>query len=182
MIFMAILIEFDAFLFRLVNNLWHPSFLNHFFSFFSLLGSWGAVWLLIAACLVIWEELEDKRGLWTLILAILLCVVAGDLVIKNLVARPRPEFALAGVTVIGDARRSYSFPSGHTAIAFAAALVLSKEHRRWKYGYYLVAILIAASRVYLGKHYPLDVLGGALLGTGIGYISLYITGNIKFKI
>jgi undecaprenyl-diphosphatase len=65
--------------------------------------------------------------------------------------------------------QSYSFPSGHAAASFVAAYLLSKKDKKRAWVYYVVALLISFSRIYLGKHYPSDVLAGALIGTLIGW-------------
>lgn len=66
--------------------------------------------------------------------------------------------------------RFNSFPSGHTAAAFAVAYVLSKRYPRLALPFYAVAALIGAARVYLGSHYPTDVLAGAVVGVIAGYL------------
>jgi membrane-associated phospholipid phosphatase len=63
---------------------------------------------------------------------------------------------------------SHSFPSGHAATSFACATVLGAAAPRWRFALFVLAILIAWSRVYNGVHYPLDVFAGAILGLGVG--------------
>ncbi|OGG01569.1 hypothetical protein A2Z33_00105 [Candidatus Gottesmanbacteria bacterium RBG_16_52_11] len=77
-----------------------------------------------------------------------------------------------GVLVIGSVPPSYAFPSGHATVAFAMAMVLSDAEPGFRGGFYLLAFGIAFSRVYLGVHYPLDVIAGSLLGTAIGWLIL----------
>jgi undecaprenyl-diphosphatase len=60
-----------------------------------------------------------------------------------------------------------SFPSGHAATSFAAATVLTFARPRWAPAFYLLALAIGFSRVYVGVHYPLDIVGGAVLGIGV---------------
>jgi len=66
-----------------------------------------------------------------------------------------------------DLPATYSFPSGHATVSFACAAVLALAVPRLRVPLYALAALIAFSRVYVGVHYPFDVLGGALLGVGI---------------
>jgi membrane-associated phospholipid phosphatase len=89
--------------------------------------------------------------------------------LKHLFRRPRPYAALPDVTVRGGRPSDpFSFPSGHTTLAFAMAASWSLSHPKW----YVVAPgavwagSVAVSRMWLGVHYPGDVLAGALLGTG----------------
>ena len=168
---MDIFLQIDHILFRFINGLPHNFASDAFFSFFSGLGTWGIVWVIITGILFIWEELKDKKGLIALILAILLSIIISDGIVKNIVRRQRPEFSLKNTIVVQDSRNSYSFPSGHATIAFAAAYVLAREHKKWAKGYYVIAFLIAFSRIYLGKHYPFDIVGGTMLGTLIGFFT-----------
>lgn len=163
------LLGVDQQLFSLINNLPHTSFSNVFFSFLSGIGSWGLVWIALGIILVVREELENKKHLIPLIISIIFSLLIAEFGMKNVIQRERPFGGLG----------TYSFPSSHATIAFSAAYVLSQKHKKFKYLYYLLAVLISFSRTYLGKHYPGDVLAGALLGIIIGYFSIMITKRNK---
>lgn len=167
-----LLLQLDKGLFIFINHLPHNIFLNYLFSFFSGIGTWGIVWFAIGLALFIWEELKDKKGLIALAVACLFIILFVDGGLKNFIKRPRPEFSIEKAIVVFDRRGTYSFPSGHAALAFAAAYILAKEHKKWSRWYYLLAFLIAFSRIYLGKHYPSDVIFGGLTGIFIGMLSL----------
>ncbi len=130
--------------------------LDWFFITLSWIGRLGAVWIAIAFVLA----LMWRRP------AILVMTVAADLaadvlaeVIKALVPRHRPfEHQL------GPPSTTHSFPSGHAATSFACATVLSHYAPRLRVPFYVLATLIAFSRIYNGMHYPTDVLAGAALG------------------
>lgn len=177
-----ILIGLDKNIFYLINRLPHNWVLNSFFSLLSGIGSWGIVWLVLLAFLFLVEEIEDKKCFVSLFLAVILSLFLCDFLVKNIVQRPRPEFVLSNVIVIGDSRDDFSFPSGHTTISFAAAYVLAKHHRKLKTLYFLLAFFIAFSRIYLGKHFPSDVLGGILLGLSIGYFSDSVINKITVRL
>ncbi len=66
----------------------------------------------------------------------------------------------------------YSFPSGHTAMSFLFAVVLSDMYPKYMYLFYTIAVLTALSRLYLGVHYLSDVVGGALIGITIGVLAI----------
>jgi membrane-associated phospholipid phosphatase len=91
--------------------------------------------------------------------------------IKQLVAEPRPCRALQNVATLlpCDAPTDYAFPSNHAVLvaSFAAAIVLLS--RRWSVLAWIFAIVMAASRVYVGAHYPHDVVAGLLIGAIVGY-------------
>jgi len=109
---------------------------------------------------------------WQVVLAGLLAALLSNGVLKPLVHRPRPFAVDAALDVVGSRPDSGSFPSGHAASCVAAALVLASTWRRANAAIWGVAALVALSRVYLGVHYPTDVIGGALVGWAVGWFVL----------
>lgn len=126
----------------------------------------------LAVVLFVWEEVKDKKGFLALALAIFLSLTLVEFGLKNIVRRERPELVLPEVIVVGEMMDSFSFPSGHAAVAFAGAVVLAAHHKKWQWYYFILAALISFSRIYLGRHFPSDVLAGILLGLLIGFFSL----------
>jgi len=84
--------------------------------------------------------------------------------LKALIDRPRPPLRYTEPKTLVPLPHDASFPSGHAATSFAAATILSFAYPRLAPFLYLLAAAVAFSRVYVGVHYPLDVLGGAALG------------------
>ena len=89
-------------------------------------------------------------------------------VLKVTVDRPRPPLAMTGLDPVGLVPASASFPSGHAATAFAAAVAVGLVHPRLRRPLLALASVVALSRVYLGVHYVLDVLAGTVLGAAVG--------------
>lgn len=168
----AQLIRFDEELFRTINHLPHNIILDTFFLFISGVGTYGLIWLVIMGALFLWEEIKDKQSYYALITAMILEYFFVEIVIKNVIQRPRPFLNLDGIIEVGNISRSFSFFSGHATMAFAAAFILSYHHPRGRGFYYLLASLIAFSRIYLGKHYPLDVFAGIIIGQMLGFFCI----------
>ncbi len=144
-------------LFYLINGTRHP-FLDLFFSYFYLLGK-GYVLVPVA----ILGLLLDRRRLKVLLLAVVL-ETAAVLSLKLIFNEPRPARLLDNVHLIEKVYH-YSFPSGDTALAFVIACFLgSMLPRHLKPLPWIYALLIAYGRIYVGAHFPLDVLAGAVLG------------------
>ena len=125
---------------------------------------------MIAILLFIREEEHDHWFFLPFILGTGISIILSEYFIKFLVARPRPG-ELIGAIILATPG-NYSFPSTHAMIAWAMAYLLSREEPRLKFWFYLLAVLISLSRIYLGVHYPLDVVGGALLGWAAGWVSV----------
>lgn len=91
--------------------------------------------------------------------------------LKQVFARPRPPVADPELEPLVALPGSFSFPSGHAATAFAAAAAVGFVAPRLRWPLLALAALVALSRVYLGVHYPLDVLAGAALGLALGWLA-----------
>lgn len=92
--------------------------------------------------------------------------------IKGLVNRERPEHQYSS-------RWDSSFPSGHTSSWFALATVYSAKYPKYTIPLYGAGVLVGLSRIYLGEHYPSDVLTGAIIGVGFGYLTLKLEKQLK---
>ncbi len=137
-----------------------------FWSFITYFGESGIFWIAVALFLLCFK----KTRLWgiTMSFALVMGLVLGNGVMKNLFARPRPytlDPDLHLRLLWGEMTKDYSFPSGHTLASFEAAVSLFLYRKKWGIAALTLAILIAFSRVFLLVHYPSDVIAGAALGT-----------------
>jgi undecaprenyl-diphosphatase len=169
----------DARIFLAINHLPHTPLLNAFFYFFTFIFTAGAAWYALMAL----AFLRDKREGLKLIHGIALpLTVAGGIVelpIKAFFKRGRPFIAIIQAIVIGRKPGSWSFPSGHSAVAFAGAWLFSRHLPRFTALFYLAASLVGFSRIYLGAHYPGDVAAGSLLGTLFAMITRWLMLAIR---
>jgi len=132
----------------------------------SAIGYFGAVWIVLAVAI----SLATRRNVGFPVLLTASSVWTADLlalVIKAGVERRRPSLSVPQADPLLGAG-GWSFPSGHAATAFAGAVSLTYLWRRGAPLFLLLAAAIAFSRVYVGGHYPGDVLAGAALGTAVG--------------
>jgi undecaprenyl-diphosphatase len=105
------------------------------------------------------------------------CVWSADLIslgIKAATGRPRPFEELPGIDTLIGATVGQSLPSGHAATSFAGAVILTYLLPRGAPVFFLLAVAIAFSRIYVGVHYPSDVLAGAALGTVVSLTALAV--------
>ena len=124
------------------------------------------------AALGLWLWRGGRRALQVLILAAI-AVGAGDVfayrVVKSWVKRPRPEYSVVGMALRAPVGGRYGFPPNHAVNTAAAAAVLSVAYPGGAFAFAGAAALIGYSRVYVGAHYPGDVLAGWALGAGLGW-------------
>ena len=154
----------DANLFLAVNHLPHTRLLNALFYSLTVAFNGGAFWYIMLA----WRALRDRRktGQFIREIALPLTITTAlvEFPIKAYFRRRRPFITIIQAIVIGKKPGTWSFPSGHSASAFAGAWLFNRNFpKRWGFRYVL-ASLVAFSRIYLGDHYPGDVASGSLLG------------------
>lgn len=85
--------------------------------------------------------------------------------LKELFGRPRPYKIIPNAYIGDRVWKDYSFPSGHTAAGFSLAVNYAMFYHQLAFPLTLCAVLVGLSRIYLGHHYPTDILAGAILGT-----------------
>lgn len=146
--------------------------LETFLTVFTSLGDSGILW--IAISLAFFIPKKTRRAGLTALLAIVFGALMTNVVLKHLFMRPRPFIADVSLLPLVGTSDMNSFPSGHTTAAFAAAvawfLAFPKQWRARCFGFVIAAIM-GFSRMYVGMHYPTDVLAGALIGSLAGILA-----------
>ena len=141
-----------------ISEHWRGGLSDTVWKVFSLLGSYGAVWITLAVLLLFFRR--TRRAGAAMLIALGVGFLLGNVFLKNLVMRPR------------------SFPSGHTLSSFAAASALYFFHHKTGFLAFLLAAAIAFSRLYASVHYPTDVLTGAVIGVLCGIIAAWLTDRV----
>ena len=142
---------------------------------FFIASLWWVKWPLIVAvgCACDAKRRCLPRATAAAVLAVTTAALAVT-VLKDAFDRARPPVADPSLDPVGAVPASASFPSGHAATAFAAAVAVALVYPRLGRPLLALAIVIAISRVYLGMHYALDVAAGTLLGIAIGVAAAYV--------
>jgi membrane-associated phospholipid phosphatase len=172
--------QFDGWILLMIQNHLRMELLTPAMKFITTLGNHGLIWIVLSVLLLI-PRRTRRIGLLSLIaLAVTFCIA--NLGLKNYVARVRPYEAVAGLHRLIEKQPDWSFPSGHAAASFAAGVMIFKGTRRW-FGVPCLALafLIAFSRLYVGVHYPSDVIAGALIGTVVSVILFALFAGKKDK-
>lgn len=148
--------------------------LDPFMKLYTQLGNTGMLFIVLGIALLFFKPTR-KAGLSALC-AMLVGLVVVNLTIKPLVSRPRPWLVIENFVNLVPERDPNSFPSGHTNAAFAFALgVCMAAPRRWmKITAVCMAAVMGLSRLYVGVHFPSDVLAGAVIGSLCGLLGAWV--------
>jgi len=159
---------------------WSSPVLDHVLPWLTYLGSHFAFILFIILSWIITKQRKVLRRL-LLLYGIQSFVIYG---LKFLVQRQRPLFFLEVASKLSKGPGEIldpSFPSGHAAFSFMMATLLALWFPRYRFIFFIVAGFVGWTRIYLGLHYPTDVIAGSLLGYGITKLFLHWVAGLNIK-
>lgn len=168
---------FDAAVMAFIQTHFHNIVTDTVFPIITMLGEAGIGWIVLSLILLCFKK--TRRTGVLVLAAMTVTLLFGELMMKNIVCRPRPCSVFTDFPMLIARPTSYSFPSGHTSSSFAAALILTLRHKKIGWLAYIPAALIAFSRIFLFVHYPTDVFAGMLLGTLAALLTYFIAKAIQ---
>lgn len=146
------------------------NWLNRIMVFVTTIGNHGIVWFLMAVPMLFFSNLR-RTGI-SVILAMAVAFLCGEIIIKHIVKRNRPCKSIEKKEMLIKRPIDYSFPSGHSTSSFAVFTVVLLNLPQICIPVFILACMIAFSRMYLQVHYPTDVACGIIIGVICGLISV----------
>ncbi len=174
------LVEADRRLYLLIHCSLRRHTLDTAMVWLSGAGTKGAIWFIIAIVLALVPVPHGWQSALLSIAALVLTEGTINIVLKPLVRRRRPYQSLVGQQLLVRTPGPHSWPSAHAGSSFGAALVLAYIYPRLAPFVLVLAFLITYSRVYVGVHYPSDVLAGAATGLAWGTLALVVGYSTGF--
>lgn len=141
------------------------------------LGDGGVFWIILSVLLLLFKKTR-KVGICCA-LGLIFDLLVVNIAVKPLVARVRPYEVIKEITILTHQPGDHSFPSGHSAGSFACAWAFFRAYKKkWGVPALVLASLIAISRLYVGVHYPTDVIGGIVIGIIVGELGYRVGKKI----
>ncbi len=157
-------VEIDTNLFFLLNTKAQNVVFDFLMPILTNLDYWRIPLILLAISLLVFGKKRERIAVLLLVFGITLSDQVCNSLLKPLVARARPCNVLENVHLLVDCTKALSFPSSHATNIFTGMILFSFVYRKLSVPFLLIAALVAYSRVYVGVHYPFDVLAGTILG------------------
>ena len=173
------MLNIDFKILNFIHEFFSCRFLDFFMPAVTALGDAGIIWIAVAVFFLCTKK--HRRTGAMLAIGLTLGLILGSVVLKPLIARPRPFSYVEGISLLISPPKDFSFPSGHTLASFVSAVTLMLEHKKGAKVFLCLAILISFSRLYLYVHFPSDVICGAIFGTIIAFFVKYLFDRRAFK-
>ena len=178
---MEIIQQLDGNILLWIQNYIRKEFLNPMILFITSLGDAGWFWILLLIVMLL--SVKYRKIGMTGLVALLIGFLITNLCLKNMVARIRPYEVIEGLELIGKRAHDFSFPSGHSTCSMAASVVLfAKLPKKFGIPALTLGVFICFTRLYIGIHYPTDVLIGMLIGIIAALAAMYIIKQEKTDI
>lgn len=184
---MEVLLQLDYSLFHLINYKWSNRIFDILLPIMRNKYIWYPLYVFISSYLMMrFGALRGAIWIMSMVTCVIMVDIASSQVVKQTIQRTRPCNEVVKESKIVEratCRYSYSFPSSHAANHFAMAtflILLGRLKKMAKISLYLWASVISYAQVYVGLHYPTDILGGALLGIVIARLYYYLMIKLNF--
>lgn len=166
-----------------ILNFIHTHFTSGFMDFLmpkiTALGNGGAIWILASLALICTKKYRANGVVMLICLGI--GALVGNIILKPLIARPRPCWINETGSLLISIPRDYSFPSGHTLSSVIGAVSLTIANRKFGFVAIPLAALIAFSRLYLYVHFPSDILASIVIGLMIVFVFSKLFSSLLVK-
>ncbi|TAL67889.1 MAG: phosphatase PAP2 family protein [Bacteroidetes bacterium] len=169
----------DTWLFHLVNSGLSNSVFDKIMPFITTNSNWTLVYVFLFSWLL-WKG--GRNGRICVIVLIVTIVIADQVnssLLKEWIARSRPCHTLSDINLLVPCGGGKSMPSSHAVNSFAAAIVLAHYYKHYFWVWFGIAIAVSFSRVYVGVHYPFDIIAGAGFGILVGYLVIKLETLIE---
>ena len=155
--------NFDRSILLFIQNNVRVTAMNQLVTFITHLGNAGILWIALTLLMLCFQK--TRRTGVTCAISMVIGLIVANLILKNWVARVRPYVTIEELELMIEPQKDWSFPSGHATNSFACGWVMFRTMKK-RYGVLalVMAILITLSRIYVGVHYPTDILAGTAIG------------------
>lgn len=167
---MEILFNIDKSLLYFLNTTLANGLFDRLMPFITEQKHWNLVYLLLLVILVWKGGWKGRAAALALIIGVGLSDYINSHILKELFSRLRPCHTLTDIRILVDCGPGKSFPSSHAVNNFTMAMIGAGFYREYRWILFSTAALVAYSRVYVGVHYPFDIIGGAVIGLILGYL------------
>jgi len=173
-----LIIRLDKEIFLFVNLKLQNRFFDFLMPFITEFKNWRILFFLIILAMLIFGRKKERIAAVLVLIVLAVADSSVNLLLKSWIGRVRPCNVFPHVHLLAGCSHSGSFPSSHAANIFAAGTILTFFYRRVWLIWLAIAVTVSFSRIYVGVHYPLDVLGGAAYGILLGVLILLISKSI----
>ena len=175
---MDAIFNFDKAILLWIQNNLRGGILDNIMIFITHLGDKGLFWIVLTLLLL--NLRKTRHPGVTSAIAMVIGLIVVNLMLKNLVARIRPYVLIEELELMIEQQKDFSFPSGHACNSFACAWALFRTMKK-RYGVpaLVLATLITLSRIYVGVHYPTDIIAGAAIGIAAAELARFIVKTLR---